>query len=352
MTLEEQLWRDGPDNPDNHYEPHEGPETPPRFDLPVQLETRGITEQVTEADREQFPTWHQQLIWSSGTIHKNTIAAKLRSIGETAHAETLEKCHTIYTVAQCNKCHTVKKFPNRCDNFFCPECQPRRSNDRKRAVEWWARTISQPKFVTLTVKNLPDLTQAHVAEFKKWWKNLRNRVFTNNWRGGFYSIEVTNEGKGWHLHLHALIDAVFIDQFALSENWNSVTNGMGRIVKVKDARQIDYLKETTKYTVKGVMLAAWTPEQIKTFIDAFSGPRTFGVFGTLYGKRTEFAEWFKAVRDSKPKCDCGCSAINYFSEAEFLEKDFVPAIGEQAIPPPRPIEHPEFQNFLATQFPY
>lgn len=326
----------------------ESPSTPPRFDAPVQLETRGITQQPTQADRDQFPEWHQALIWSKHTIHKNTTAAKLRESGRLEEAAKLEKCHTIYTVAQCGKCGAVQKFPNRCDLFYCAECQPRISNDRKRAVEWWTREIKQPKHVTLTVKNIPDLTKNHVQEFRKFWTNLRRSKFARHWHGGFYSLEVTNEGRGWHLHLHALVNAHWIDEFGLSAAWHKATNGLGHIVDVCDARKKPYLKEVTKYVVKGVMLAAWSADKITTFIDAFTGVRTFGVFGDLYGKRTEFAEWFKTVRDQKPRCQCGACNLNYFSEAEFLEKDFVPEAAAASIPPPQSFDHPEFKNLLPT----
>lgn len=333
---------------DEHGGIDESAPTPPRFDAPVQLETRGVTQHPTEADRDQFPEWQQALIWNKHTIHKNTIAAKLREAGRASIAEKLEKCHTVFTVAQCTKCGTVKKFPNRCDNFFCPECQPRLSADRRRAVEWWTREIAQAKHVVLTVQNVPTITKAHVQEFRNWWTRLRRTKFARHWHGGFYSLEVTNEGRGWHLHLHALINAHWIDANGLSVAWQKATNGLGRIVKVKDARDGAYLKEVTKYAVKGNQLAAWSKEMICEFLDAFTGVRTFGVFGDLYAKRTEFAEWFKAVRDQKPTCKCGsCSAL-YFSEAEFLEKDFRPTPTESPMPPPSLDLHPEFQNLLSV----
>jgi len=302
----------------------EAPEKP-RFDSPaVQLEKRGTTQQL-----------HQHLLWAKCTIHKNTVAAKLREAGRVQEALKLENCHTHYTIAICSGCNRVNKFPNRCDLFFCAECQPRLSQDRKKAVEWWTREIHQPKHVVLTVKNVAFLTIWHVREFRKWFTNLRRSKFARNWLGGFYSIEVTNEGNGWHLHLHALIDARYIDKFGLSDAWNKATNGFGRIVDVRDARGKNYLAEVTKYCVKGVQLAAWTKEQIATFIDAFTGVRTFGVFGSLYGARTKFAEWWKSVRDKKPQCECGCSDARYFSEAEWLEHDFVKTSNVEAIPPPK-----------------
>src|SRR6266487_4628033 len=75
-----------------------------RFDPPpVKLEIRGVTPQL------------QSLLWSKHTIHKNTIAAKLRESGACELAQSLEDCHSTYTIQVCSKCNVVMKFPNRCD---------------------------------------------------------------------------------------------------------------------------------------------------------------------------------------------------------------------------------------------
>lgn len=346
MTFEQKLIQEREDRL-QAFDLDESPPAVPRFDgQPVQVQTRGVTQQVSQADRDQFPEWQQALIWNKHTIHKFTIAAKLREAGRPETAAKLERCHTIYTVAQCQKCGEVQKFPNRCDQHFCPECQPRLSNERRRAVEWWTHEIKQPKHVVLTVQNLPNITKAHIQEFRRWWTNLRRSKFARHWHGGFYSLEITNEGRGWHLHLHALINAHWIDAVGLSVAWNKANNGLGRIVKVKDGREKNYLKEVTKYTVKGPQLAAWPKEVICEFLDAFDGVRTFGVFGDLYAKRTLFAEWFKAVRDQKPLCKCGACNLLYFDEAAFLVKDFQPTTNCNDLPPPKPIAHPEFSNLI------
>jgi hypothetical protein len=306
-----------------------------RFDdLPsVQLERRGLTSQTAQvADSAAVPLWQVEF-WSKQTIHKNAVAAKLREVGDFEHAESLERCHSEWTVAHCGDCGRVKKFPNRCDCFYCAECQPRLAGERKKAVEWWTKLVCQPKHVVLTVQNTAELTKAHVLEFKRWWAKLRRRVFARNWSGGFYSIELTNEGNGWHLHLHALIDTKWIDGGQLAVEWQKVTNGLGRIVCVKDARAKNYLAEVTKYAVKGVDLAKWTGAEIQTFIAAFDGVRTFGVFGSLYGARTKFAEFIATLRDAKPKCECGSCNIQYYSEADWLLREHRPSVPSKPKPP-------------------
>lgn len=309
----------------------------PRFDdaAPIQLETRGTT-----AYRSQTPTAAQQTskqaeFWAAHTAHKNSVAAKLRLAGRSDLAADLEECHSRYTIALCNDCGRTGRFPNRCDRFYCPECQPRLAKDRKEAVGWWAKLAEQPKHVTLTIRNITDLSQGHVKEIKTYFKRLRARKFARNWTGGFYSIECTNEGRGWHLHIHALINARWIDGGELAKQWSNVTNGLGYIVKVKDARPADYLKEVAKYVAKGNQLAEWTPDQIRAFIEAFDGVRTFGVFGDLYAARTKFSEFVRSLRDAKPLCDCGSCSISYFTEAEWMIKQHIASPPPPARPPPQ-----------------
>lgn len=324
------------------FEPHEGPEIPPRFDSPVRLEDRGVTPQTRKDRKEAEKAWLQQLLWSKATIAKNSVAAKLRSIDRITEAATLEECHSFYTVAQCKGCSKLNKFPNRCDVKWCPECMPRLAHDREKTVEFWVLRIGQPKLVTLTLKNTDDFSKGHVIELKKFWTALRRRVFCKNWIGGFYSIEVTNEGNGWHLHLHALVNARWIDKGGLSDEWRSVTNGFGYIVDVADARADSFKRQVKKYVVKGTQLSAWTPTQIATFIDAFDGVRCFGVFGDLFKQRAEFSVFWKNQRKSKPVCECGCCDVYYFTEAQFLERDLRLTPNSDPIPPPRLDATPDF----------
>jgi hypothetical protein len=163
-----------------------------------------------------------------------------------------------------------------------------------------------------------------------------------------YSIEVTNEGKGWHLHLHALIDAGWIDARELAVVWNSVTSGAGYIVKVKDASQHDYLKEVAKYTAKGSQIAGWPASEIATFIDAFDGVKTFGVFGCLHGKRTEWKAWIESLSKSKKLCDCGCEKFKYFDENEW-EARFCKGTNSESVRPPPLTAAPEFPSFLSPR---
>jgi hypothetical protein len=285
----------------------------------VQLETTGLIShrRTIKPRRHGSAKKPQSEFWHAQTAHKESIIAKLRSLRRMDLTEKLENCHQEAHYAKCTSCAKVKVLLNRCDRFYCPECQPSLSRDRRKQVEWWAKEIEQPKHVVLTLKNFDGIDRECVLWAKACFAKFRRRRFCRNWRGGFYSLEVTNEGRGWHLHFHILVDARYIDERLLSAEWNAATDGRGRIVKVSDCRRKDYLAEVTKYAVKGNQLAAWPAQHIADFIDAFTGIRTFGVFGILFGLRTQFREWFNQQCKQSLTCECGCCDFHIHTELEW-----------------------------------
>ena len=308
-------------------------------DESVKLEGRGTTSQISRKLHPRLRKLPQLEFWKTQSIHKHIVADKLRQAGLEDTASKLDNCHTYYTVCQCCQCRKVRKFPNRCDLFCCPECQASLAADRRKQVEWWVNEVRQPKHVCLTLKNTATLTRKDVVRIRTDFARLRRRKFCKNWNGGFYSIEVTNEGKGWHLHLHALVDSVWIDQLELAKQWQSVTKGRGRIVWAKRARSGSFVVETAKYIVKGNMLAAWSPDELKQFVESFGNLRIFGVFGSLYGKRTKFAEWIAELKSVRPRCSCGSCLVKYYSELDWLIHEEIGSGPAPARPPPPPPDH-------------
>lgn len=279
-----------------------------RFDrVSIKLERRGVTSQIPK----------QGFLFAKELVFKESIVAKLDEAHRQDLADLVRGCHLTKSVRQCRGCKAHSVFWNRCDVKWCPICQGRLARERRESVEWWTQQIHQPKHVVLTARNTEEITRESVLAFKAAFAKLRRRTFASNWIGGFYSLEVTNEGRGWHLHLHALVDAKWIDSGELARQWADCVGQDMSIVKVKDARDRSYLQEVTKYAVKGSEFASWSKPDIIAFIESFEGVRTFGVFGSLYKKRTEWKEFLDGVRDSRVTCDCGCKVWRIFSESEW-----------------------------------
>jgi hypothetical protein len=284
--------------------------------------------------------WERELVW------KESILAKLKEVGKLHLAGKMLDCHTVETYKRCVGCRKVSRFFNRCELFFCPVCAPRLSRERKESIEWWTKQIKQPKHLVLTVRNTCDITDEYIKFLKRQLGALRRLKVFRAVNGGFYSMEVTNEGRGWHVHFHLLIDAPWLSMAEVSQQWGRLVGQDYAIVKIKDCRGADYLQEVTKYAVKGSELARWTGKEISTFIGAFDGIRFFGVFGSLYGKRTEWAEWIKHVREIRPVCECGCSEWHIMSPSEYAW-DCETRAGHTNLPPPRPIQVPMSQADLS-----
>ena len=270
-----------------------------------------------QARKNQSKKAKQGGLGFDGQVLKETIIKKLVGLGHHALAHPLQKCHTEQTVKYCNGCRVPKIFYNRCEVFYCPCCAKRLANDRRKSVEWWTSQITQPKHVVVTTRNTDKISPKRVSEVKAAWTKLRRRAFAKNWRGGFYSLEITNEGRGWHLHIHALIDASWIDSSILAREWADCVGQDFAIVKVMDAREGDYLRELCKYVVDGNSVVKWKAEDLLAYILAFKGQRTFGCFGRLYKLRKEHKHFLDDVQADKNVCECGCSSFRYFSESEW-----------------------------------
>lgn len=314
-----------------------GRRDPDSPDGPIKLEKRGVS---SHADHPEF--------WSRQTIWKHSLIAKLKEVGEETISAKLEACHTMRTIMRCTGCGKAEVFWNRCELKICPECTPRLARERRESVEWWTKQIAQPKHVVLTVRNTSMITRSMVKDLKDSFTRLRRMKLCRSWRGGFYSLEVTNESQGWHLHIHALVDAKFIPADQLSVAWDQASRGAGYIVKVKDCRERSYLQEVTKYAVKGSDIASWPSHDILAFIAAFEGVKTFGVFGNLYGKRTEWAEWIKVLQEDRATCECGCCRFQFYDWSEWQWKLIQDELSEEHAA--RPKEKPLPQQGLFAEF--
>jgi diadenosine tetraphosphate (Ap4A) HIT family hydrolase len=304
---------------------------------PLKVQTRGTTSQ-----------FEQQSFWTAKFDHKASIAAKLRQAGNYDLADKLDDCHRHTTFKRCRGCNKVTTFNNRCDLIICPTCQPRIARKRLDSVSWWAEKFIQPKHVVLTVRNVDSLTTENVNFLKHKLSALRRskfavkkttrhrglrelinvrrkrgqplrtadlRVTSYPWHGGLWSLEVTNESNGWHLHFHLLVESRFIDATGLAQKWAKLVGQKFAIVKVKDARRQDYLHEVIKYAAKSSTIAGWQPNDIAAFVAVFSDCRTFGVFGALYKIRASHGEWAKTLADCRDACECGSTNFQFYSQA-------------------------------------
>jgi hypothetical protein len=255
-----------------------------------------------------FEVWHQ------------TIASRLSGIAHGNQWRNFNRCGHDEIVRSCEECTNFEVFHYRCDLRFCPRCNWRRARERAEVLRAWSSKISQPKHLVTTQRNFKILTRSKIKKMLAAASKLRRRKCFQGLRGGCLSVEITNEGKGWHLHGHWLLDCDWVDISALSIQWGKLVGQEFGIVKVKDCRQRDYIHEVSKYVVSGSELAAWKGEEIWEFICATRGQRFFFAFGSLFKESASVRESLKPAHSHRI-CACGCDRFRFETEEAVVIKD-------------------------------
>lgn len=196
-------------------------------------------------------------------------------------------------------------------HLVCPFCAARRGSKTveryldRLAVIAQERPRARLALLTLTVKNGPDLVERH-AHLERSWKKLQKKrrnaakgltvTEMSKVAGALFSYEVTNKGKGWHPHLHAivLLDD-WLDQGKLSDEWHRITGDsfivdIRRIGKRLDAlvdptgsivpEVVDAFTEVSKYALKFSDLSF--ADNLHAF-ETLRGKRLQGAFGAFWG---------------------------------------------------------------------
>jgi hypothetical protein len=187
-------------------------------------------------------------------------------------------------------------------------------DQRKKVLQLWSSKVDQPKHLVLTERNWSVLTHSALRSFGQRLAKFRRGDYWRTVRGGCVSIEITNEGKGWHVHSHWLVDADWLDMPKISRAWGRLAGQQYAVCKVKDVRNADYLKEVCKYVCDGAAMAKWAPEHLHEFVTAIRGRRFFFAFGSLFKQGRAVRAALEANKPPGKICECGCEDFIYESE--------------------------------------
>lgn len=238
-------------------------------------------------------------------ILQESLCCKLREVGQNQIASRLSQCGREEKILVCQGCGKRKIVTDRCSNRWCCFCGPRTAKRRAEEIQAWSGQLKQPKHVVLTQRNSTTIRRSLVRQFARNLYKLRKQSWKPKWEGGTWTIELTNESRGWHLHAHLLIESRWVDSTDLAKRWGKLAGQDYAIVKVKDARAKDYCAEVAKYVCKPAQLTSWQPNEIAEVIHAFKGVRVFGVYGRLLPLRAEWRSSVKRARHDRSTCDCG-----------------------------------------------
>lgn len=210
-----------------------------------------------------------------------------------------------------------------CHNRLCGTCAAERARRLAAALqerveaELAERPGTRAVFLTLTIRNTPEISAETISQLWAWFRQLRKRKEWRGVTGSGAGMEFTNRGRGWHPHLHALLTvapgAWLPDQARWSEAWAEVTGG-SVIVDIRPIRG-DLSKacaEVAKYAAKAPELES--DADILALHRAISGRRLWATTGILRGvEDAEDVPEFAPAEDVTGACpSCGVVAAPVF----------------------------------------
>lgn len=184
----------------------------------------------------------------------------------------------------------------RCGDRTCPDCRKR---DYYRLFFGYRdvfRDKSRLRFISLTLKNTNDLSRWSVDFLRGCFRKLcRSSSVSSKIKGGMYGIEITNKGKGWHVHMHVICEGGYIPQQELSREWCRITGGS----YVVDIRIINSGEDALRYMLKYLLKKPCVDGKDDVYNAYMVGVRMFSFFGSWYPVRLVRGYMYVC-----PKCGC------------------------------------------------
>jgi hypothetical protein len=171
-------------------------------DLPVGSDSSG-----------EGPPSHKALI---PDFQRDMLADRLESEGAVDLASHLRNCGVAISLV-CTSCGDKRGTEIRCRKRWCPVCAPAVAKERLRRWKGAVSALQWPLFMTLTIRNSEDPESVRFLR-ESWGKFRRRKLIRERVAGGVAAVEVTNNGKGWHPHLHAVVDCRWLALYTREPN--------------------------------------------------------------------------------------------------------------------------------------
>jgi len=197
--------------------------------------------------------------------------------------ENFDQCRTGAWFARNVHTGSVKVMSSSCKLRWCPMCSATRSWFLTQQVSKWLKIVVKPKFLTLTLAHtsapLPDQVEHLYTCFRKFRKlNIMKRnVLGGVW---FFQIKKSDKDGLWHPHLHCVIDSEYMDKFALSTAWATVTV-TSKIIDIKKVDDKDKMAEyVARYAARPSLLSTLSLSDRNVLFESLHGRRLVGTWGS------------------------------------------------------------------------
>lgn len=303
---------------------------------------------------------------------RDLLKLRLLEEGENDLLAKIAKCGRLVYL-RCSTCKDEIELSEQCKRKWCPSCSRLSAARRAAELRHIVRHFRWPLFMTLTMRNVFDVSPSDVKKLRRAFGKLRHRKL---WRerhddhgrrigagvtAGIATIEVTNEGNGWHIHLHAVIDCEWLAwhvqmprrgagkaawekackaaAIELERTWSKILGQETSSVKVKRCDAETISKEVLKYACKSSDLLE-SPDPIGNMLRALDSTRLMTTFGSAHGQKVrEIRAAAKAECDLEraafkaelpPRCYCGCE--EWYPSDMDADRDARRALEEKSAP--------------------
>jgi hypothetical protein len=207
------------------------------------------------------------------------LAEILETLGETTYARALRECTVTEALWICTNCGNHQYHVNHCQQRLCAICAPKQTAKRSRRVFAITQTMTNPKWLTLTMSRAPDLAQGLKDIRAAFGRGRRLKNIKCLVNGGLYKLEAVPKPDGWHVHIHAIIDGAFLPVQLIWSTWKKslrAPHGGAHIKKINGKLQA---RDFSKYAAKPEDVATWTPAQLHEFVHAWRNVRMWQTYG-------------------------------------------------------------------------
>jgi len=209
--------------------------------------------------------------------------SRIDSLMGSHYAEQLDQCRSYAWFTQHTETGDIRIASNACRLRWCPICSSARSRFIVSSVQDWLNKHPRSKFLTLTYEHssAPLLHQinslySHFRQFRKR-KYIRKKIAGGIW---FFQVKKSEISGEWHPHIHCVIDAPYIPQKSLSQEWLKTTL-TSYIVDIRPIRNRDEVADyVARYCSRPAGLKDFAESDQVDIFHAMHGRRLCGTWGT------------------------------------------------------------------------
>jgi hypothetical protein len=240
-------------------------------------------------------------------MRKRRYAQAFKDAGMEREASALFDCQETELKAFCRNCGKAWWVINRCRTRICPLCSWQKAKERAAFLEAMSAGMKHPKMITVTMPTWTASPADGIRFIRRAFARLRRSALFKEVAGGAYQIELKPKEHGWHIHIHALLEAPFIPYQRLFSTWARILDRSHVEVDIRAATTPKEREYVCKYAAKSASFDAEI-DTVVAWYKATKGQRLFGTFGKWYNATVESLNPELAKSEPPPSCPF-CHAV-------------------------------------------